>query len=126
MKKKTNSLANKKHAYPNNISLKGEHKESLKKFKSTCKFKKKEFWKGEAKKMENVQSNNTEFWKEWKNLGEECNIKEQFPSDIDGQKWEDYFKNLFTEEKGEIDKILKKEPKPVNRKLNAKIKKNLL
>ena len=126
IKNQTNSLANKKHAYPNNMAFKEDHRESLKKFKSTCKFKKKEFWKVEARKIENAQSNNIDFWKEWKNLGEECNIKEQFPSDLDGQKWEDYFKGLFTEEKGDIDKILKKEPKPVNRKLNAKIKKEEL
>ena len=126
IKNKTNSLANKKHAYPNNMEIREEHRESLKKFKSTCRLKKKEFWKDEAKKIENVQCNNIEFWKEWKNLGEERIMKEQFPSDIDGQKWEDYYKGLFTEEKGDIDNILKKEPKPVNRKLNSKIKKEEL
>ena len=123
IKKKTNSLANQKHAHPNNVEIREEHRESLKKFRSTCRLKKNKFWKDEAKKLENVQDNNIEFWNKWKNIGEEWHTQEQFPSDIDGQKWEDYYKGLFTEEKGDIDKVLRKEPKPINQKLNTRITK---
>ena len=56
--------------------IREEHRESLKKFKSPCRLKKKEFWKDEARKIENVQGNNSEFWKEWKNLGEESIMTE--------------------------------------------------
>ena len=65
-------------------------------------------------------------WKKWKNIGEEYTNKNQFPEDIDGKRWEDFFKGLFTEEKGDIDSILSKEPKPMNRTLNAKITKDEL
>ena len=62
----------------------------------------------------------------WKNIGEEYTSKDQFPEDIDGKKWEDFFKRLFTEEKGDIESTLSKDPKPPNVMLNAKITKEEL
>ena len=126
LKKESNSHANRKHSDPWNAQVQTQHRHVLKKFRAMCKYKKTEFWKEEAKKLEKAQGNNIEFWKKWKNIGEEYTNKDQFPEDIDGKRWEDFFKGLFTEEKGDIDSILSKDPKPMNRTLNAKITKDEL
>ena len=126
LKKETNSHANKKHKTPWNTQIQTQHRHVLKKFRAMCRAKKVEFWKEEARKIENLQGNNIEFWKKWKNIGEEYTNKDQFPEDIDGKKWENFFRGLFTEEKGDIESILSKDTKPTNIMLNAKITKEEL
>ena len=51
-------------------------------------------------------------------MGENLKDSSSFPENSDGKKWEDHFKNLFTEEVGDIDKILKKKETQPNQVLN--------
>ena len=126
LKNEANVLANRKHREPMNMQVKEVHKLALKKFKSLCNTKKNVFWKEEAKKLEENQDNNIEFWKKWENIGEEYPRRNQFPEDTDGNKWESFFKSLFTEEEGDIESILEADSKPINEVLNKKISKEEL
>ena len=51
-------------------------------------------------------------------MGKNFNDAPSFAKDVDGEKWEHHFKNLFTEETGEIDKILGKSDTEINQFLN--------
>ena len=60
--------------------------------------------------------------KNGKKMGEDVIEKNSLPKNLDGQKWENHFKNLFTKIDGDIDKIEEKSEAPINQILNDKFK----
>ena len=115
-------LANKtailKHKNPWNNNLRVSHR--LKEFKNICRIKKNQFWQNEMMKLENI--NNVEnFWKNWKQMGEDLINHNSLSENVDGQQWENHFKKLYTRIDDDIDEIMKKSDIPVNQVLNEKI-----
>ena len=116
-------LANKtailKHKNPRNINLRVSHRTRLKEFKNICRIKKNQFWQNEMIKLENV-NNVVNFWKNWKQMGEDLINHNSLPENVDGQQWENHFKNLYTRIDDDIDEVMKKSDIPVNQVLNEK------
>ena len=110
-----------KHKHPGDSKLQDSHRKILKEFKNICRTKKNQFWKKEIENLNNIKKDDN-FWEKWKKIGENLTIGNQFADNIDGQKWENHFKNLFTKENGDIDKIMEKIVTPNNSELNSKFK----
>ena len=74
-----------KHRNPWNNNLRVSHRTRLKEFKNICRIKKNQFWQNEMIKLENV--NNVEnFWKNWKQMGEDLINHNSLPENVDGQR----------------------------------------
>ena len=70
-------------------------------------------------KLEDV--NNVEnFWRNWKQMGEDLINHNSLPENVDGQQWENHFKNLYTRIEDDIDEIMEKSDIPVNQVLKEK------
>ena len=121
LKTLANKASNLKHRHPWDKKLQESHRKILKEFKHTCRTKKTQFWKSQIEYLNNITKDDN-FWEKWKKLGEDLNTSNQFPDNEDGQKWENHFKNLFTKENGDIDKLMKKVVTPTNLELNSKFK----
>ena len=48
----------------------------------------------------------------WKQLGEDLINRNSHPENLDGKKWENHFKNLYTQIDGDIEKVMKKSDIP--------------
>ena len=120
LKSLTNKAAISKHKQPWNKGLQDYHKNMLKEFKNTCRAKKNVFWQNEIAKINNV-GNEDNFWGKWKQMGEDLTHANAFSNNLDGQRWENHFKNLFTKTGGDINNTMKKSHSPTNETLNEKI-----
>ena len=68
----------------------------MKQYKLLCKQKRSMFWNAKIKELEeNSSKNNTQFWNNWKQFSED-RIKNNIEIK-DGNKWENYYKNLYSE-----------------------------
>ena len=96
-KKETRAISKQKHNNPHNLNLINEYKNSLKAYKRLCGQKKLEFQKEEVGKLAASTSNPSLFWQTWKSMREE--VKESAPSteNVDGHKWEFFFKELYSD-----------------------------
>ena len=63
----------------------------LKEFKKICKTKQKDFWNSRSKEL--GENNNSKFWDIWKKSDENITIKSH--DSVDGEKWENFYSNLF-------------------------------
>ena len=55
-------------------------------------------------------------------MGEDVSTDNTLSNNLDGQKWEDHFKNLFTKIEGGIDTTMNKINTPINQALNEEFK----
>ena len=106
-----------KHQNPWDKSLLQKHREILKHYKKFCSFKKYNFWKEEITKLEqNLNSRGL--------LGNMDGKKQEDKSNpdiisvVNGQRWENHFKNLFTKHEGNIEDIMTINKTKVNKELN--------
>ena len=53
-------------------------------------------------------------------MGEDLTHANAFSNNLDGQRWENHFKNLFTKTGGDINNTMKKSHSPTNVTLNEK------
>ena len=84
-----------KHQNPEDKQLKVKHNEELKKYKKLCQKKKTEFDQSQIQKITELAENDpSEFWNEWKKFDDGVFSSDKFKK-MDGQKWEDYFSQLF-------------------------------
>ena len=125
LKKESNKASRKKNLNPTNVIVREDHKKKLKEFNMLCRDKKNQFWIKETNKLNNLRKEN-DFWKKWKNFGEDVKAHKDHPGKKDGKKWEEFFKNLYTAKNGDIDSKLKKLAKPINKMLNDKANLNEL
>ena len=86
-----------KHRNPWDKALLSKHRELLKQYKKVCSNKKFNFWKKEVSKLDELD--NSDFWENWKNLGEEKTYPSEIPG-VNGSKWEGYFQKLFQKQNG--------------------------
>ena len=120
---KLKSLANKaaisKHKQPWNKNLQDYHRNILKEFKNTCRAKKNIFWQTEIAKINSIGKEDN-FWETWKRMGEDLVYNNTFFNNLDGQKWENHFKILFTKIDCDINNTMKKSDTPINKMLNER------
>ena len=117
LKNKSRKLANLKHKNSWGKSLLQSHRNILKEFKKLCNSKKHKFWREEIAELDQSMDNNISFWKNWKGFGEN-KIYNQLPEKVNGQEWENHFKNLFSKQTGNINEILEKIDMPISHDLN--------
>ena len=89
----TRRLAIMKHQQPNNLQLRAKHNEELKKYKTVCNKKKREFEKKQVDKLSELAAEPDKFWKHYKQVDD--NVRKEDMSKVDGQKWEKYFSKLY-------------------------------
>ena len=73
----------------------------LKEFKKICKTKQKDFWNSRSKEL--GQNNDRKFWDIWKKSDENITIKSH--DSVDGEKWENFYSNLFKNHNVENSKL---------------------
>ena len=89
----TRKLAILKHQQPGEPHLRLKHNEELKKYKTICNKKKKEFEEKQIEKLSELALEPDEFWKHYKQIDD--NVKSGEMSNANGEKWEKYFSKLY-------------------------------
>ena len=97
LKKITNKLSNLKHNQPGNLEIKHMHKESLKRYRDTCKAKKSNFRQEKFENMDKALSDSEELWKNFKSFSENRLPKSTVTEKISAKDWKSHFENLHSE-----------------------------
>ena len=129
------NMSNIKHRNPTDQSIMDAYYQSTKNFKDICKQLKNIFWNKKIQDLEENCMNNpntNSFWDIWKDFREDV-TNQDLPLK-DGNIWENYYKNLFSNKTNEHqglrdDEILQNYvgqkqleiPKQINKNLNRKI-----
>ena len=112
-------LAGEKHSMPNDLLTRSKHSEALRKYKGICRQKKASFEFKQIEEISTLLKEPMTFWKKWKYMGD-TQANQTFPDNIDGEKWEKYFGNLYTNKiKDEYDKPKKISQQDQNPALNT-------
>ena len=82
-----------KQQNPTSSNTRKQHSEALKEYKKLCASKKAIFEENQIRRLEELTSDPTEFWKNWKYFGD--SYKTSNPTEVDGKKWETYFARLY-------------------------------
>ena len=84
--------ANKANMLPSEPCQTKEKTVKLKEFKKICKIQQKKFWDNRIYELN--ENRNNKFWNIWKKCNENIAIKNT--ESVDGEKWEKYYSNLFS------------------------------
>ena len=128
------NMSNIKHRNPNDQSIRDAYYQSSKNFQDICKQQKDIFWNKKIQDLEENCMNNpntNSFWDIWKDFRE--NVANQDLPLKDGNIWENYCKNLFSNKTNEQQRLRDDEilqnyvgqkqleiPKQINKNLNRK------
>ena len=79
---------------PTDKTARENHSIALKEYKQLCAKKKYEFEQRQISELEQMlKEDHSEFWKKWKSFGDTYNSTDK--QNMDGERWEKYFKKLF-------------------------------
>ena len=118
LKKQSNRAARKKNQDPSNTLLREDHRKKLKEFNTACKDKKQKFWIKETYNLNKLLGSN-DFWKKWKQFGEDTKTQKEHPGSKEGEKWEYFFRDLYKAKNGECQ--ARKIEHPISEALNCRV-----